>query len=146
MQKISETPSVAVPVNRKKRQKGFTLIELIMVIVILGILAAIAVPQFVDLSEEAQGAADTANLNAARSAVNMLLASNDGGGAVGTYPTVTELANNLGGTAAVSTITVGETTIYTFGAREAANANCSGATTAVTDSVRCLSLDASGAN
>ncbi len=40
-----------------KLRKGFTLIELVMVIVILGLLAAIVVPQFIDLQNQAnQGA------------------------------------------------------------------------------------------
>lgn len=41
----------------KKIQAGFTLIELVVVIVILGILAAVAIPKFIDLSDEAYTAA-----------------------------------------------------------------------------------------
>jgi MSHA pilin protein MshA len=41
----------------KQVQRGFTLIELVMVIVILGILAAVALPKFVDLTGDARKAA-----------------------------------------------------------------------------------------
>ena len=39
------------------KHHGFTLIELIIVIIILGVLSAIAVPQFIDLSVDAKNAA-----------------------------------------------------------------------------------------
>lgn len=37
-------------------QRGFTLIEIVMVIVLLGVLAAIAIPKYVDLKKDAQNA------------------------------------------------------------------------------------------
>lgn len=51
-----------------KTQKGFTMIELIMVIVILGILAAVALPRFYDLQADARKAKVAAIFGAVRSA------------------------------------------------------------------------------
>ena len=47
-------------INRKMKRKGFTLIEMVIVIAILGILIAIAVPRFAGFRGRAQDSADKA--------------------------------------------------------------------------------------
>jgi len=53
------------------KQSGFTLIELVMVIVILGVLAAVALPKFVDLKGDAQASALKGVVGAMNSAMSI---------------------------------------------------------------------------
>jgi prepilin-type N-terminal cleavage/methylation domain-containing protein len=59
----------------RNNQQGFTLIELVMVIVIIGVLAAVAIPKFVDLGVDARLAARTGVAGALSSAAAVNYAS-----------------------------------------------------------------------
>jgi prepilin-type N-terminal cleavage/methylation domain-containing protein len=60
----------------KKSQKGFTLIELLIVVAIIGILAAIAIPQFASYREKAFNSAGQTDLRNTRIQVEAYYAEN----------------------------------------------------------------------
>ena len=61
-----------------RKSKGFTLIELMIVVAIIGILAAIAIPRFANLIDRARQARTQGNLGAIRSAMTIHYGTNDG--------------------------------------------------------------------
>lgn len=62
-----------------RNKGGFTLIELVMIIVILGILAAIALPKYQDMAKEARQAVVDGTAGALKSAAVISFAKNRGG-------------------------------------------------------------------
>ncbi|BBN89935.1 hypothetical protein AZSP09_29580 [Azospira sp. I09] len=79
----------------KSQQKGFTLIELIVVIVILGILAATALPKFVDLSGDARAGVIRGVEASMRSANVMLYGKAAARNALGAGPTPISATNTI---------------------------------------------------
>jgi len=72
---------------RRGSESGFTLIELVIVIVILSILAAVAIPKYEDMREQARVATLKGQLGSIRSAIAIQYARNALNGAA-TFPTL----------------------------------------------------------
>lgn len=86
--------------KRINNRKGFTLIELIVVIAILGILALVAIPRFVGVQQSARDKANAANIATLRSAAAIAVAEN--GAPTANVVWTSETVGTVGGGAAVA--------------------------------------------
>ena len=75
---------------RNKSVRGFTLIELMIVVAIIGILAAIAIPKFADLVTKSKESAVKGSLGSVRSAVSIYYSDTEG-----IFPSTGNLATAL---------------------------------------------------
>ena len=101
-----------------QNRKGFTLIELLIVVVIIGILAAIAIPKFADTKRKAYVTAMKSDLKNGVSAAEAFFADNN------TYTGFTAPTGSSGVTLAVSNLSATGYTITATHA-QATSASCS---------------------
>ena len=71
---------------RERSGKGFTLVELVIVIAIVGILAAIAIPRFIDIRTEAHTAQRDSVVGSVRAGILTVASKNQAAGGSGTFP------------------------------------------------------------
>lgn len=102
--------------KRLRNEKGFTLIEIIAVLVVLGILALVAIPKYMDLADDARvkaGQGAIAEIKGRCSlAYAQLLLSKSGGAVTGTE-VASKLDTDVGGDFGVSVAANGQTVTIT---------------------------------
>jgi len=91
--------------NRK--QAGFTLVELLIVVIILGILAAVVIPQFNSAANESKEAALASNLATVRQAIEMYKVQHDDAFPDGDTDFVLQLTDTTGADGATTGSTYG---------------------------------------
>jgi MSHA pilin protein MshA len=105
------------------KQAGFTLIELIMVIVILGVLSAFALPRFANLGDEARAASINGLSGAVKAAANIAhaqwLADGGTGSTVSLEGTSIAMVNGYPDNTAIASAAQALTTDYTIDATAA---------------------------
>jgi general secretion pathway protein G len=94
-----------IDMTRTRKNSGFTLIEILIVVIILGILAAIVIPQFTNASTEAKQSSMASQLQTLRSQIGTYVAQHGGTAPSGTTtpPLWTQLTEETDATGAVST-------------------------------------------